>query len=80
MYVKIVNVCVIIIALYVDDILMLYNDVDETHKVKEELMTKSRMKEVREAKQVLGMKIRRKSEEIYVDQSKYWGAGVAQSI
>jgi hypothetical protein len=66
MYVKIVNVCVIIIALYVDDILMVYNDVDETHNVKEELMTKSRIKNVREAKQVLGMKIRRKSDAIFM--------------
>lgn len=61
----------IIIAVYVDDILIFYNNEKEKDSVKNELKRKFEMKDLGKIDSFLGMKINRLEEEISVDQSDY---------
>lgn len=61
----------VIIAVYVDDILIFYKNKKERDTVKNELKRKFEMKDLGKIDSFLGMKVNRLKEEISVDQSDY---------
>jgi transposase InsO family protein len=61
----------IIIALYVDDILIFSKDTSEKKKLKEELMRTFEMKDLGRANQVLGMRLIQDKNKIVLDQKTY---------
>jgi hypothetical protein len=60
-----------VLALYVDDFLIATNDVSEKERLTKKLRLKFRLKDLGETKYLLGMRIRKKNESLYVDQEKY---------
>ncbi|KAJ8883743.1 hypothetical protein PR048_015597 [Dryococelus australis] len=70
LYLNIMDDCTVIIAVYVEDIL-LRNNPDEKFKVKQKLMSKFQMKDLGRAQHVLGMRIRYSNGAIFVDQEMY---------
>lgn len=62
---------VIILALYVDDILIFSKDTPEKKILKEELMTKFDMKDFGRATHVLGMRLNQEQNKITLDQKNY---------
>lgn len=54
---------IIIIAIYVDDILIIWNDIQKRDQIKEKLKTRFKMKNLGEASQMLGMRVEQKQEE-----------------
>lgn len=65
------NKNIFIIAIYVDDFLLFSNDKEEEAHIKGELMSTFKMKDLGDAQQVLGMRIRRKKNELLLDQTQY---------
>lgn len=61
----------IILALYVDDILIFSKNTPEKKKLKEELMRLFEMKDLGKATHVLGMRIRQEQGKIILDQKNY---------
>lgn len=63
----------IIIALYVDDIILLFSKNSQTKKneIKNQLMSEFEMKDLGQASHVLGMRITKSNEKITLDQSNY---------
>lgn len=61
----------IIIALYVDDLLIFSNNEEENIKIKKELMLRFEMQDLGKAKSILGMRIIQEKGMITLDQSKY---------
>ncbi|KAK2578072.1 hypothetical protein KPH14_002073 [Odynerus spinipes] len=61
----------LIIAVYVDDILVLSNNEEEKCNLKKELMSCFDTKDLGKAKSILGIKIRREKGKIYLDQKSY---------
>ncbi|KAI0997254.1 hypothetical protein K3495_g10933 [Podosphaera aphanis] len=59
------------IGVYVDDLLIAGGNEDEIIAVKEKLSTRFGMKDLGEARNVLGIRIRRKENMLAIDQSKY---------
>lgn len=72
-YFNIKNGEIVIIAVYVDDILIFSNDKELTNKLKRNLSDKFKMKDIGEAKMCLGIRITRdrKKDKIFIDQEKY---------
>lgn len=72
-YFKISNTEIIIIAVYVDDLLIFSNNKLLTNKLKRDLSDNFRMKDIGEAKLCLGIRITRDREnhKIFIDQEKY---------
>lgn len=62
---------IVYIAVYVDDILIFYNDKKEREKVKIELKTKFEMKDLGKVETFLGMKIDHQGKKITIDQGEY---------
>lgn len=62
---------IIILAVYVDDVLIFWNDVEVLRKVKRDLMSKFNMKDLGKAEHFLGMHITQNDIGIKVDQEKY---------
>lgn len=62
---------VIILAVYVDDILIFWNDAEELRKVKRDLISKFDMKDLGKAEHFLGMHITQNDIGIKVDQERY---------
>lgn len=64
---------ILIIAVYVDDLLIFSNDTKMKNEVKKALMDRLKMKDLGQAHYILGMKITRdrKNGIIYLDQEKY---------
>lgn len=61
----------IILAVYVDDILLFYNNLHEIQRVKRELMSKFEMKDLGRANLFLGMRLKQENGCITVDQEEY---------
>lgn len=61
----------IILALYVDDILIFSKDTPEKKSLKKELMKKFEMKDLGRAKYVLGMRLNQEENKITLDQKTY---------
>jgi hypothetical protein len=63
----------LVITLYVDDMLFLGNNKDVIHDLKSQLSAQFYIKDLRDAKYILGMEIRRDKENIkfWLRQSKY---------
>lgn len=61
----------IILAVYVDDILIFYNNAREMQKVKRELMSKFEMKDLGKAELFLGMRLEQEDSHIKIDQEEY---------
>lgn len=72
-YFKIGGESILILAIYVDDILIFSNDHQVEQKLKSELVNNFKIKDMGEASSVLGMRITRDQEAgtISIDQSKY---------
>lgn len=62
---------IIVVAIYVDDLLVFSNEPGWVHNVKRELFSKFHMKDLGEAKQILGMRITRQDGAIMLDQQRY---------
>ncbi|KXJ77076.1 hypothetical protein RP20_CCG008337 [Aedes albopictus] len=62
---------ILVIAVYVDDFLLFSTDVTLIQNVKMQLMTIFHMKDLGEAKQVLGMRITRSDDAVMLDQERY---------
>jgi len=71
LYVKYVGDDIILLPVYVDDFIIAYSNVDVYNEFKEQLMSKYRMKDLGELKQILGMRVLRSDEAICVDQVQY---------
>ncbi|CAG9104628.1 unnamed protein product [Plutella xylostella] len=61
----------IILALYVDDILLFSKDTPEKEKLKEELMRTFEMRDLGRANHILGMNLRQEENKITLDQKNY---------
>lgn len=61
----------IILAVYVDDMLIFWNNADELLKVKQDLMSKFEMKDLGKAELILGMHIEQDDTGIKMNQEKY---------
>ncbi|KXJ71623.1 hypothetical protein RP20_CCG020139 [Aedes albopictus] len=70
-YFKIDDSTILVIAVYVDDFLLFSTDVKLIQNVKKQLMTLFHMKDLGEAKQVLGMRITRSDDAVMLDQERY---------
>jgi len=70
-YYKKNNNKILILALYVDDILIFSNDTNQKIQLKQKLMDTFEMKDLGAAKYILGVRIRRENNGIYIDQKKY---------
>lgn len=70
-FVRKINLSLIIIALYVDDLLIFSNDEVQKEKIKRDLMLQFEMQDLGKAKSVLGMRIIQEKGQITLDQSKY---------
>lgn len=57
--------------LYVDDLIIFWNDTQQKNQLKKHLMQTFRMKDIGAAKSVLGMRITRNDNKISIDQSHY---------
>jgi len=59
--------------LYVDDILIVVKNMSEVDKLKTQLKQEFKMKDLRAAKKILGMKIHRnrREEQLFLSQKKY---------
>lgn len=62
---------IIILAVYVDDILLFWNNVTEMKVVKQELMSKFKMKDLGKAELMLGIQIKQTLNSINLSQEKY---------
>lgn len=62
---------IIILAIYVDDILIFSRNGPEKNKLKEELMRKFEMKDLGKATHILGMRLRQEQNKIILDQKNY---------
>lgn len=62
-YYDITDKSIVIIAIYVDDILIIWNDIQKRDQIKQELKTRFKMKDLGEASQMLGMRVKQKQEE-----------------
>lgn len=62
---------VIILAIYVDDMLIFWNDAKEMQRVKQDLMSKFEMKDLGKAELILGMRIMQDDTGIKLSQEKY---------
>ncbi|PNF37230.1 Retrovirus-related Pol polyprotein from transposon TNT 1-94 [Cryptotermes secundus] len=60
-----------VLALYVDDFLIVTNDISEKERLVKKLGSKFRLKDLGETKYLLGMRIRKRNGSIYVDQEEY---------
>ena len=60
-----------IIALYVDDLFVFCNDEKETLFLKQKLTSQFLMKDLGEAENILGIRIRRENGRIFLDQENY---------
>src|SRR6266540_1732848 len=72
-YLKIVNISVIYLLLYVDDMLIVVKDKSEIAKLKAQLNEEFEMKDLGAAKKILGMEIirDRKAGKLYLNQKGY---------
>lgn len=72
-YHMVVNSKLIIVAIYVDDVLVITNDVDLENRLKKQLFDRFDMKDLGEATSVLGIRITRNEKDgsIALDQSMY---------
>lgn len=72
-YYDITDKSIVIIAIYVNDILIIWNDIQKKDQIKQELKTRFKMKDLCEASQMLGMRVEQKQEEgqILVNQEQY---------
>lgn len=61
----------VIIAVYVDDLLVFYNNVKDMRKVKSDLMSKFEMKDLGRAELMLGIQITQDESGIKLDQEQY---------
>jgi hypothetical protein len=61
----------IVVVIYVDDIFVFGNCDFEKHKLKAGLLNKFKVKDLGPAKHVLGMRLRRKNGELFLDQEQY---------
>lgn len=70
-YYMVINSKILIVAIYVDDVLVFYNDSDLADRLKDELCKQFSMKDLGEAKSVLGIRISRNKQDgsIALDQS-----------
>ena len=61
------------LLLYVDDILIVVKNMSEVDKLKTQLKQEFKMKDLRAAKKILGMKIHRnrREEQLFLSQKKY---------
>lgn len=59
------------VAIYVDDFLIFYRDIDDLNDLKSKLHDTFKMKDIGEARECLGIRINRKENEIELDQSTY---------
>ena len=71
LYVKYVGNDIILLPVYVDDFIIAYSNVNVFNEFKAQLMSKYRMKDLGELKQILGMRVLRSDESIRVDQVQY---------
>lgn len=72
-YIKNANSKIIIIATYIDDLLLLSNDVNLKNTIKEKLQSTFKMKDLGEASKFLGINISRNRNggTISIDQTEY---------
>lgn len=72
-YYKFTDSIIIILAVYVDDMIILSNDKEAKVSLKNQLMSQFKMKDIGEARFVLGMQITRdrKNKKIWLDQELY---------
>lgn len=70
-YVKSKNKCILIVAVFVDDIFLFGNDCRGKKKLKINLMNKFKLKDLGNARHVLGIGVKREKDEIRLDQSRY---------
>jgi hypothetical protein len=70
-YYKIADGKMLMIAVYVDDFLIFGTDEAEIMKIKKQLCSEFKMKDLGEAKQCLGIRITREANQISLDQEKY---------
>jgi hypothetical protein len=63
--------CLVVIGIYVDDMLVTGPDEDENDKVAKQLMGRFEIKDMGEARNVLGIRILRKGSMLSIDQSQY---------
>lgn len=62
---------ILIVAVYVDDLMIFSNNLRMKNELKTELSSKFKMKDIGEAKSILGMRVTRNNGSISIDQSKY---------
>lgn len=70
-YIKINADLLTIIAVYVDDFFIFSNDVCEIDCLKLKLSCEFRLKDLGQARQILGMKVTRNKDAIILDQTDY---------
>lgn len=70
-YFKIEGSMVLIVAVYVDDMLVFSNNQQWVDRLKKELMTKFQMKDLGLASKILGMRVTRERGRVMVDQESY---------
>lgn len=70
-YTRTLGANIIFLAVYVDDILIFYNNAEEMKKVKQNLMSKFEMKDLGKAQLFLGMRIVQGRGFIKIDQAEY---------
>lgn len=61
----------LIVAVYVDDLMIFSNDSEMKNKLKQSLMNEFKMKDIGKAQYILGIRITRDSKSISIDQSQY---------
>ena len=71
LYVKRINDCIVIILIYVDDLIIGGDSVDEIRKLKKNLEMQFHMKDLGELKYFLGIEIIRSENGIYMLQKQY---------
>ena len=70
-YYKLEGNTVLIVAVYVDDLLVFSNNQQWVNKLKKDLMTRFRMKDLGMASKVLGMRVTRGDGKVMLDQEQY---------
>jgi len=72
-YIKIIRVSILIVAVYVDDILIFSNNQRQKNDIKNKLEKKFKLKDLREVTNCLGIRITRDRQRglLWMDQSHY---------
>ena len=61
----------LIVAIYIDDSLLLSNNNEEKNKLKKQLALEFNIKDLGKVKSILGIRVRREKNKIYLDQKSY---------